>query len=46
MKLIKDFVSDPANENELVPATLARFDQGQREPIALSVHIMTDSQTY
>ena len=29
VKLIKDFVSDPANENELVPATLAGSNQGQ-----------------
>lgn len=29
VKLIKDFVSDPANENELVPATLAGSSQGQ-----------------
>lgn len=29
VKLIKDFVSDPANKNELVPATLAGAGQGQ-----------------
>ncbi|MDE6528961.1 MAG: polysaccharide biosynthesis tyrosine autokinase, partial [Muribaculaceae bacterium] len=29
VKLIKDFVSDPANKNELVPATLTGSGQGQ-----------------